>query len=71
MNLALKDTKWENVRKRIRIAIEEEKRRKATISIQGADGTFIAGAKQVEEPIKNILVTATASDSGLASQGGA
>ena len=71
MNLALKGTKWENVRKRIRIAIEEEKRRNATILIQGVDDTLIADAGQVEEPSENILVTINAGDSGLADKGGA
>ena len=71
MNLALKSTKWENVRERIRIALEEEKRRNATILIQTADDTFIAGAGQVEEPSENILVIVSAGDSGLAGKAGA
>lgn len=71
MNLALKDTKWENVRKRIRIAIEEEKRGKASISIQAADSTLIVDAGQAEEPGKNILMTVSTSDSGLAGKEGA
>ena len=71
MNFALKSTKWENVRKRIRTAIEEEKRRNATILIQGVDDTLIADAGQVEEHGKNILVTVNTSDSGLAGKEGA
>ena len=71
MNLALKSTKWENVRERIRIAIEEEKRRNATILIQAVDDTLIAGAGQVEEPSENILVIVSAGDSGFAGKAGA
>ena len=71
MNLALKDTKWENVRKRIRIAIEEEKRRKANIFIQGANSPFFDNGGQAEGTSENILVTVNASDSGLGCQEGA
>jgi len=71
MDFALKSTKWENVRKRIRIAIEEEKRRNETILIKGVDDAVIADAGQVEEPSENILVTVNAGDSGLAGKGGA
>lgn len=71
MDLALKSTKWESVRERIRIAIEEEQKGKAAVLIQGADDAVIAGLGQVEEVGGNVLVTVNAGDSGLGDKGGA
>ena len=71
MDLALKSTRWENVRKRIRTAIEEEKKRKAAILIKSVDDGSVGGAGEVEEPSENILVAVSAGDSGITDRGGA
>lgn len=65
------DEAWEEVKEKILRSIEEEEKRTASISIQGAGSTLIADAGQVEEPSELILVTVNAGAFGLGGKEGA
>jgi hypothetical protein len=70
MDLSLPSTRWENVRKRILVAIEEEQKRKATISIQSADNSvFVISGSKPQIGNTQVKVTASTADTNFANKG--